>query len=155
MAIGGNTPNGWVNKVSKALPLSMRPKTIILICAGAINALLIYRYFSTLVTEGNRSANGFGALFLILFLALFNGALFIIFFVKKIPLIRAGLVIAFLPIALAFLTSLINGTSMFDEGSGSGGYLWLLMGSVPIGFLLVLIGAIVALFKRLKPKDGL
>ena len=153
MAIGGNTPNGWVNKVSKALPLSMRPKTIILICAGAINALLIYRYFSTLVTEGNRSANGFGALFLILFLALFNGALFIIFFVKKIPLIRAGLVIAFLPIALAFLTSLINGTSMFDEGSGSGGYLWLLMGSVPIGFLLVLIGAIVALFKRLKPKN--
>ena len=131
----------------------MRPKTIILISAGLINAFLIYRYFSTLVTEGNRSANGFGALFLILFLALFNGALFIIFFVKKIPLIRAGLVIAFLPIALAFLTSLITGTSMFDEGSGSGGYLWLLMGSVPIGFLLVLIGAIVALFKRLKPKN--
>ena len=71
------------------------------------------------------------------------------------PLIRAGLVIALLPIALAFVTSLINGTSMFDEGSGSGGYLWLLMGSVPIGLLLVVIGAIVALFKRLKPKDGL
>ena len=131
----------------------MRPKPIILICAGAINALLIYRYFSTFVTEGNRSANGFGALFLILFLALFNAILFVIFFVKKIPLIRAGLVIAFLPIALAFVTSLINGTSMFDEGSGSGGYLWLLMGSVPIGFLLVVIGAIVALFKHLKPKN--
>ena len=131
----------------------MRPKTIILISAGLINAFLIYRYFSTLVTEGNRSANGFGALFLILFLALFNAILFVIFFVKKIPLIRAGLVIAFLPIALAFVTSLINGTSIFDEGSGSGGYLWLLMGSVPIGFLLVLIGAIVALFKRLKPKN--
>ena len=135
------------------LPLSMRPKTIILICAGAINALLIYRYFSTLVTEGNRSANGFGALFLILFLALFNAILFVIFFVKKIALIRAGLVIAFLPIAIAFVTSLINGTSMFDEGSGSGAYLWLLMGTVPIGFLLVVIGAIVALFKHLKPKN--
>lgn len=133
----------------------MRLRTIILISAGAINALLIYRYFSTLVTEGNRSANGFGAAFLILFLALFNAILFVIFFVKKIPLIRAGLVIAFLPIALAFVTSLINGTSMFDEGSGSGGYLWLLMGSVPIGLLLIVIGAIVALFKRLKPKDGL
>lgn len=133
----------------------MRLRTIILISAGAINALLIYRYFSTLVTEGNRSANGFGAAFLILFLALFNTILFVIFFVKKIPLIRAGLVIAFLPIALAFVTSLINGTSMFDEGSGSGGYLWLLMGSVPIGLLLIVIGAIVALFKRLKPKDGL
>ncbi len=128
----------------------MRPKTIILICAGAINALLIYRYFSTLVTEGNRSANGFGALFLILFLALFNAILFVIFFVKKIPLIRAGLVIAFLPIAIAFVTSLINGTSMFDEGSGSGGYLWLLMGTLPIGFLLVVIGLIVMLFERFR-----
>ena len=128
----------------------MRPKTIILICAGAINALLIYRYFSTLVTEGNRSANGFGALFLILFLALFNAILFVIFFVKKIALIRAGLVIAFFPIAIAFVTSLINGTSMFDEGSGSGGYLWLLMGSVPIGFLLVVIGLIVMLFERFR-----
>ena len=85
-----------------------------------------------------------------LFLALFNAILFVIFFVKKIALIRAGLVIAFFPIALAFITSLINGTSMFDEGSGSGGYLWLLMGTVPIGFLLVVIGAIVALFKRFK-----
>ena len=128
----------------------MRPKSIILICAGAVNALLIYRYFSTLVTEGNRSANGFGALFLILFLALFNAILFVIFFVKKIALIRAGLVIAFLPIALAFVTSLINGTSMFDEGSGSGGYLWLLMGTVPIGFLLVVIGLIVMLFERFR-----
>ena len=131
----------------------MRPKVIILISAGLINAFLIYRYFSTLVSEGNRSANGFGAVFLILFLALFNGALFIIFFVKKIPLIRAGLVIAFLPIAIAFITSLIGNVSMFDEGSGSGGYLWLLMITVPIGLLLVVIGAIVALFKRLKPKN--
>ena len=128
----------------------MRPKTIILICAGAVNALLIYRYFSTLVTEGNRSANGFGALFLILFLALFNAILFVIFFVKKIALIRAGLVIAFLPIALAFVTSLINGTSMFDEGSGSGGYLWLLMGSVPLGVAIFVIALIVKLFKRLR-----
>jgi hypothetical protein len=29
----------------------------------------------------------------------------------------------------------------------------LLMGTVPIGLLLVVIGAIVALFKRLKPKN--
>ena len=72
---------------------------------------------------------------------------------KTIILICAGLVIAFLPIAIAFVTSLINGTSMFDEGSGSGAYLWLLMGTLPIGFLLVVIGAIVALFKHLKPKN--
>ena len=128
----------------------MRPKTIILICAGAVNALLIYRYFSTLVTEGNRSANGFGAVFLILFLVLFNAILFVIFFVKKIALIRAGLGIAFLPIAIAFITSLIGNVSMFDEGSGSGGYLWLLMGTLPIGFLLVVIGLIVMLFERFR-----
>ena len=74
---------------------------------------------------------------------------------KRVPLIRIGLFITLLPILLAFVTSLLNGTSMFDEGSGSGGYLWLLMGTVPIGLLLVVIGAIVALFKRLKPKGQL
>ena len=74
---------------------------------------------------------------------------------KRVPLIRIGLFISVFPILLAFVTSLINGTSMFDEGSGSGAYLWLLMGSVPIGLLLIVIGAILDFFKRLKPKDGL
>lgn len=133
----------------------MRPKVIVLICAGLINAVLIYRYFTTLVTEGNQSANGFGAVFLILFLGLFNLVLFIIFFVKKMLLIRAGLVVAFLPIVLAFITSLISGTSMFDEGSGTGAYLWLLIMSVPIGLLLVVIGLVVQLLKREKPKSEL
>ena len=128
----------------------MRPKTIILICAGLVNAFLIYRYFSTLVTEGNRSANGFGAVFLIIFLGLFNASLFVIFFVKKTPLVRAGLLIAVFPIICAFLFSLFNGGSMFDEGSGGGGYLWLLMISVPIGLLLIVIGLIISLFKRFK-----
>ena len=128
----------------------MLPKTIILICAGLVNAFLIYRYFSTLVTEGNRSANGFGAVFLIIFLGLFNASLFLIFFVKKTPLVRAGLLIAVFPIICAFLFSLFNGGSMFDEGSGGGGYLWLLMITVPIGLLLIVIGLIVSLFKRYK-----
>ena len=79
----------------------------------------------------------------------------ILFFMKRVPLIRIGLFIALLPILLAFITSLINNVSMFDEGSGSGAYLWLLMGSVPIGLILVVIGAVVALFKRLKPKSQL
>ncbi len=128
----------------------MRPKTIILICAGLVNAFLIYRYFSTLVTDGNRSANGFGAVFLIIFLGLFNASLFVIFFVKKTPLVRAGLLVAVFPIICAFLFSLFNGGSMFDEGSGGGGYLWLLMITVPIGLLLIVIGLIVSLFKRFK-----
>ena len=128
----------------------MRPKTIILICAVLVNAFLIYRYFSTLVTEGNRSANGFGAVFLIIFLGLFNASLFLIFFVKKTPLVRVGLLIAVFPIICAFLFSLFNGGSMFDEGSGGGGYLWLLMISVPIGLLLIIIGLTISLFKRFK-----
>jgi len=69
---------------------------------------------------------------------------------KRVPLIRIGLFITLLPILLAFITSLINNVSMFDEGSGSGAYLWLLMGTVPIGFLLVVIGLIVMLFKRFR-----
>ena len=88
-------------------------------------------------------------------LDVFTVALSILFSMSKIPFIRIGLFITLLPILLAFITSLINNVSMFDEGSGSGGYLWLLMGSVPIGLLLVVIGAIVALFKRLKPKGQL
>ena len=63
---------------------------------------------------------------------------------------KLALIVAFLPIALAFITSLINGTSMFDEGSGSGGYLWLLMGSVPLGVAIFVIALIVKLFKRLR-----
>lgn len=63
---------------------------------------------------------------------------------------KLGLIIAFLPIALAFITSLINGTSMFDEGSGSGGYLWLLMGSVPLGVTISVIALIVRLIRRTK-----
>ena len=63
---------------------------------------------------------------------------------------KLALIVAFLPIALAFITSLLNGTSMFDEGSGSGGYLWLLMGSVPLGVVIFVIAAIVKLEKRTK-----
>jgi len=74
----------------------------------------------------------------------------ILFFMKRVPLIRIGLFVTVLPILLAFITSLFNNVSMFDEGSGSGAYLWLLMGTVPIGFLLVVIGLIVMLFKRFR-----
>ena len=63
---------------------------------------------------------------------------------------RIGLIIAFLPIALAFITSLLNGTSMFDEGSGSGTYLWLLMVTVPVGMAIFVIAAIVKLAKGRK-----
>lgn len=126
----------------------MRARRIVLLLALLINAFFIYSYFSTLVTSGNRSANGFGAVFLILFLALFDGSLFIIYYVKRFSLVRAGLIVAVLPIIAAFLYSLFQGGSIFDEGSGGGAYLWLLIISVPIGFLFVFIGLILKLVKR-------
>jgi cytochrome bd-type quinol oxidase subunit 1 len=70
--------------------------------------------------------------------------------VKKIPLVRIGLFVAVLPIIAAFLFSLINGGSMFDEGSGGGGYLWFLMASLPLGFFIIVTGLIVNLVKRFK-----
>jgi hypothetical protein len=125
----------------------MRFKRVVLLIALFINALCIFTYFFNLVTTGDRSANGFMAVFFILFLGLFNGAIFIIYYRKRFSLIRAGLLIAVLPIICAFLFSVINGGSMFDEGSGGGGYLWFLMASLPIGLLFIVIGLIVKLVK--------
>jgi len=68
--------------------------------------------------------------------------------------VRIGLLIAVLPIIAAFLFSLINGGSMFDEGSGGGGYLWFLMASLPLGFIFIVIGLIVMGFRQFKPKGG-
>jgi len=37
---------------------------------------------------------------------------------------------------------------MFDEGGGTGAYLWFLMLSVPLGAVIVLIGIIRLILKR-------
>jgi hypothetical protein len=73
---------------------------------------------------------------------------------KKLPLIRVGLLVAVSPIIAAFLYSLINGGSMFDEGSGGGTYLWFLMASLPIGLLLMLVGLIAMVFRKFNSQDG-
>ena len=125
-------------------------KRIVLLIALLINLISIYIYFSSLVTTGDRSANGFMEVFFILFLGLFNGGLFIISYVKRFSLIRAGLLIAVFPIICAFLFSVIKGGSMFDEGSGGGGYLWFLMASLPLGLLFIVMGLIMKLVKRFR-----
>jgi hypothetical protein len=56
------------------------------------------------------------------------------------PFIRVGLIFAFSPLFLAFVLSLVNGVSMCDEGSGSGGYIWLMLGTLPVGLVMILIG---------------
>ena len=69
---------------------------------------------------------------------------------KSFITVCVGLLVAVSPIIAAFLFSLFNGGSMFDEGSGGGGYLWFLMASLPIGFVLIVIGLIAMVVKRFK-----
>ena len=74
---------------------------------------------------------------------------------KRFPFNRIGLIFAFSPLLLAFVTSLFQGGSMFDEGSGGGGYLWFLMATLTLGFVMIFIGLILLVVNKLKPKDGL
>jgi len=67
---------------------------------------------------------------------------------KRIPLIRIGLVIAIFPILIAFIASLFQGGSMFDEGSGTGAYLWLLIVTIPFGLSLAIVGLLIKIFRR-------
>lgn len=60
----------------------------------------------------------------------------------RFPFVRLGLLFAFFPLLLAFITGLIQGVSMWDEGSGTGGYIWLMMGTLPVGFVLIVIGVV-------------
>ena len=68
---------------------------------------------------------------------------------KRFPFVRIGLVIAFAPLLIAFVTGLIQGVSMWDEGSGTGAYIWLMIMTLPVGFVLVVIG-IVMKFVRIR-----
>ena len=67
---------------------------------------------------------------------------------KRFPFIKAGLIFAISPILLAFITSLFQGGSMWDEGSGTGGYIWLMFFTLPVGFLLVVIGLVMVVVRR-------
>jgi hypothetical protein len=67
---------------------------------------------------------------------------------KRFPFIRAGLIFAISPILLAFITSLFQGGSMWDEGSGTGAYIWLMFLTLPVGSLLVLIGLVMMLVRK-------
>ena len=68
---------------------------------------------------------------------------------KRFPFIRVGLIFAISPLLLAFVTSIFQGGSMWDEGSGTGGYIWLMMGTLPVGFVLIVIGGVVGVVRKL------
>ena len=134
-----------------------RPKTIALIFAGVINAILVYLMFraysnvgSFMETNGDISADVIRIVLLIVALGIFNVSLVIIFFWKKSALVRAGLLAVVAPIICAFLYSLLKGGSMFDESEGGGVFLWLLMITGPIGMILIAVGVIGELAKRPK-----
>jgi hypothetical protein len=67
---------------------------------------------------------------------------------RRFPFIRTGLIFAISPILLAFVTSLFQGGSMWDENSGTGTYIWLMFLTLPVGFFLVVIGLVMALVRR-------
>jgi TRAP-type C4-dicarboxylate transport system permease small subunit len=73
---------------------------------------------------------------------------------KPFPFARVGLIFAFSPIAVAFVTSIIQGVSMWDEGNGTGGYIWFMFFTLPVGFVLVVVGLVrAAISKRRKSSD--
>ena len=59
------------------------------------------------------------------------------------PFVRLGLLFAFSPLLMAFVTGLIQGVSMWDEGSGTGTYIWFMLLTLPVGFVLIVIGVVV------------
>jgi hypothetical protein len=67
---------------------------------------------------------------------------------KRFPFIRTGLIFAISPILLAFVASLFQGGSMWDESSGTGTFIWLMFLTLPVGFLFVVIGLVMALVRR-------
>ena len=67
---------------------------------------------------------------------------------KRFPFIRIGLLFAVSPILLAFVASLFQGGSMWDEGSGTGTFIWFMLFTLPVGLLLVVFGLVMALVHR-------
>ena len=68
---------------------------------------------------------------------------------KRFPFIRVGLIFGVLPLILAFVTSIFQGGSMWDEGGGTGAYIWFMMLTVPVGFVLVVIGLVRVIIRKM------
>lgn len=63
-----------------------------------------------------------------------------------------GIILVILPVLIALIGTLFGGGSMFNEGSGSGAILWLLVISIPLGGLILLSGGVISVFARLRNK---
>jgi len=69
---------------------------------------------------------------------------------KRFPFIRAGLIFAVSPLILSLVTSIFKGGSMWNESSGTGGYIWFMMLTMPVGFVLVVIGLVKWIVSKLR-----
>lgn len=65
-------------------------------------------------------------------------------------LIIGGVIFALAPVVIAFVTGLLSGTSMWDEGNGTGTYLWFLIFTLPLGLGAALIGIVLALIAHFR-----
>jgi hypothetical protein len=68
--------------------------------------------------------------------------------------IIAGILIAVSPIIKAFVGSIGSGTSMFNESQGSGAAIWLVFMTVPLGFVVAGVGAIVGSVLQSRAKSN-
>jgi TRAP-type C4-dicarboxylate transport system permease small subunit len=69
---------------------------------------------------------------------------------KRFPLIRVGLLITISPILIAFVTSIFQGGSMWNEDSGTGAYIWLMFLTLPVGFALSATGLVLQIIRKLR-----
>lgn len=68
------------------------------------------------------------------------------------PFLRVGLAFAISPLLIAFIASLFQGGSIWDE-TGAGAFLWYLFFTLPVGFLIFLIGLIALIIRRVRKRD--
>ena len=68
--------------------------------------------------------------------------------------IMAGILIAVSPIIMAFVGSFGSGASMFNESEGSGAAIWLVFMTVPLGFVVAGVGAIVGSVLQSRAKSN-
>lgn len=68
----------------------------------------------------------------------------------RFPFIRSGLIFAIFPLMLAFVLSLFQGGSMFNESGGTGAYIWFMLVTVPIGLVLVVIGVVTKIVRMIR-----
>ncbi len=60
----------------------------------------------------------------------------------------AALSVIVLPVLMAVLSSASNGSSMFDENSGGGAYLWIEIFTFPFGAALFVTATVISLAQR-------